>query len=168
MNVKGAQGDKRIVELLREFGADVKVRGETVEVAGTGGLTGIEADCSDNPDLVPILSVLGAVADSKTRLTNIPHLRFKETDRIRALATELRKLGADVEELPDEIRLNGVKQLKGAKLQSYGDHRMAMALGVAGLVAKGETIVEGAESIPVSYPSFVEDMQKLGAQLKVE
>jgi len=167
LNVRGAQGDKRIVELLREFGADVKVRGETVEVTGAG-LTGIEADCSDNPDLVPILSVLGAVADGRTRLTNIHHLRFKETDRLRALATELRKLGANVEELPDEIRLNGVKQLKEAKLQSYGDHRMAMALSVAGLVAKGETVVDGVESIPVSYPSFVEDMQKLGAQLKVE
>jgi 3-phosphoshikimate 1-carboxyvinyltransferase len=167
LNVRGAQGDKRIVELLREFGADVKVRGETVEVTGAG-LTGIEADCSDNPDLVPILSVLGAVADGRTRLTNIHHLRFKETDRLRALATELRKLGANVEELPDEIRLNGVKQLKEAKLQSYGDHRMAMALSVAGLVAKGETVVDGAESIPVSYPSFVEDMRKLGAQLKVE
>jgi 3-phosphoshikimate 1-carboxyvinyltransferase len=167
LNVRGAQGDRRIVELLREFGADVKVRGETVEVTGAG-LTGIEADCSDNPDLVPILSVLGAVADGRTRLTNIHHLRFKETDRLRALATELRKLGANVEELPDEIRLNGVKQLKEAKLQSYGDHRMAMALSVAGLVAKGETVVDGAESIPVSYPSFVDDMRKLGAQLKVE
>jgi 3-phosphoshikimate 1-carboxyvinyltransferase len=77
-------------------------------------------------------------------------------------------MGADVEELPDEIRLNGVKQLKEAKLQSYGDHRMAMALSVAGLVAKGETVVDGVESIPVSYPSFVEDMRKLGAKLKVE
>lgn len=167
LNVHGAQGDRRIVELLREFGADVRVSGDTVEVAG-GGLTGIEADCGDNPDLVPILSVLGSVADGMTRLTNVPHLRFKETDRLRALATELKKLGADVEELPDEIRLKGVKQLKGAKLQSYGDHRIAMALGVAGLVVKGETIVDGAESIPVSYPSFVEDMRKLGAQLKVE
>lgn len=167
LNVRGAQGDRRIVELLREFGADVKVRGETVEVTGAG-LTGIEADCSDNPDLVPILSVLGAVADGRTRLTNIHHLRFKETDRLRALATELRKLGANIEELPDEIRLNGVKQLKEAKLQSYGDHRMAMALSVAGLVAKGETVVDGAESIPVSYPSFVEDMRKLGAQFRVE
>jgi len=168
LNVRGAQGDKRIVDLLKEFGADVKVRGETVEVAGAGGLNGVDADCGDNPDLVPILSVLGSVADGRTKLTNIPHLRFKETDRLRALATELKKLGAEVEELPDEIRLNGVKQLKGAKLQSYGDHRMAMALGVAGLVAKGETIIEGAESIAVSYPGFVEDMRKLGAQLKVE
>jgi 3-phosphoshikimate 1-carboxyvinyltransferase len=167
LNVRGAQGDKRIVELLRDFGADVEVKGEKIEVAAVGGLTGIDADCSDNPDLVPILSVLGAVADGRTRLTNIPHLRFKETDRLHALATELKKMGADVEELPDEIRLSGVKQLKGARLQSYGDHRMAMALSVAGLVAKGETIVEGAESIPVSYPNFVEDMRKLNAKIKI-
>ncbi len=168
LNVRGAQGDKRIVGLLREFGADVKVRGETVEVTGAGGLNGIEADCGDNPDLVPIVSVLGAVADGKTRIMNVPHLRFKETDRLRALATELRKLGARVEELPDELRFQGVKQLRGAKVSSYGDHRMAMAFAVAGLVARGQTVVDGAESIPVSYPSFVEDMRKLGAQLEAE
>ncbi len=168
LNIRGAQGDKRIVDFLREFGADVRIRGETVEVAGAGRPTGIEADCGDNPDLVPILSVLGAVADGKTVLTNVPHLRFKETDRLHALATELRKLGADVGELPAELRLKGVKQLKGARVSSYSDHRMAMALAVAGLVARGETIVEGAESVPVSYPGFVEDMRKLGAQLKVE
>ena len=166
LNVRGAQGDKRIVSLLREFGADVKVRGETVGVTGAGGLTGIEVDCGNNPDLVPIISVLGAVADGKTKIVNVPHLRFKETDRLRALATELRKLGANVEELPDELRLKGVKQLNGAKVSSYGDHRMAMALAVAGLIAKGETAVDGAECISVSYPSFVEDIQKLGAKIE--
>ena len=168
LDVRGAQGDRRIVELLKEFGADVKVREKTVEVSGTGELNGIEADCGDNPDLVPIVSVLGAVADGKTRIMNVPHLRFKETDRLRALATELRKLGARVEELPDELRFQGVKQLRGAKVSSYGDHRMAMAFAVAGLVARGQTVVDGAESIPVSYPGFVEDMRKLGAQIKVE
>ena len=168
LDVRGAQGDKRIVELLKEFGAEVKVREKTVEVSGTGELNGIEADCGDNPDLVPIVSVLGAVADGKTRIMNVPHLRFKETDRLRALATELRKMGADVEELPDELRFQGVKQLRGARLTSYGDHRMAMAFAVAGLIAKGQTVVDGAESIPVSYPGFVEDMKKLGAQFTVE
>ena len=131
----------------------------------SSGLTGIEADCGDNPGLVPVLAVLGTVADGKTILTNIPHLRYKETDRLRALGSELRKLGASVEELPDELRIRGVRQLKGARLSSYGDHRMAMALAVAGLVARGETIVDGAESIPVSYPNFIDDMQKLGAKV---
>lgn len=167
LDVRGAQGDKRIVDLLREFGAEVKVRGKVIEVSGGRGLVGIDADCRDNPDLVPVLAVLGAVADGRTTLTNIPHLRYKETDRLRALRSELRKLGASVEELPGELRIRGVKQLKGARLNSYGDHRMAMALAVAGLVAKGEIIIDGAESIKVSYPTFVEDMRKLGAQVEM-
>ncbi len=167
LDVRGVQGDRRIVELLNEFGADVKVSGKTVEVSSTGGLSGIEADCGDTPDLVPVLAVLGSVADGRTELTNIPHLRLKETDRIRALATELRRLGAEVEEFPDELRLEGVRQMKGARVTSYGDHRMAMTFAVAGLVARGETIVDGAENIPVSYPTFVGDMRKLGAKLEL-
>lgn len=167
LDVQSAQGDKRIIELLREFGADVRVKGKAVEVSGGGELSGIEADCGNNPDLVPALAVLGSVAEGRTRLLNIPHLRLKETDRIRALASELRKLGAEVKERPDELRIRGVKRLKGAKLTSYGDHRMAMALAVASLVAWGETIIDGAESISVSYPSFVEDIRKLGGKVEL-
>ncbi len=167
LDVQSAQGDKRIIELLREFGADVRVKGKAVEVSGGGELSGIEADCGNNPDLVPALAVLGSVAEGRTRLLNIPHLRLKETDRIHALASELRKLGAEVKERPDELRIRGVKRLKGAKLTSYGDHRMAMALAVASLVAWGETIIDGAESISVSYPSFVEDIRKLGGKVEL-
>lgn len=166
LDVRGVQGDKRIVDLLQEFGAEVKAKGKDVEVSSSD-LMGIEADCGDNPDLVPVLAVLGAVAEGTTKLLNIPHLRHKETDRLRALATELRKLGARIEELPDELRIHGVKQLKGTRLNSYGDHRMTMALAVAGLVARGGTIVDGAENIPVSYPNFVDDMKKLGAKVEL-
>ncbi len=167
LDSKSAQGDKRILELLEQFGVDVKVHEKVVEVSSDGELSGIEADCGDNPDLVPTLAVLGCVADGRTRLTNVPHLRLKETDRLRALATELRKLGAEIEELPDELKIDGVEGLKGARLTSYGDHRMAMAFSVAGLVARGETTVDGAESIPVSYPGFVEDMRSLGAKIEL-
>ncbi len=167
LDVRSAQGDKLIVDLLREFGADVKVKGKVVEVSGAEELSGIDVDCGDNPDLVPVLAVLGSLASGRTTITNIPHLRYKETDRLRALRVELNKLGARVEEGPDELRIRGVKQLRGTRLSSYGDHRMAMALAVAGLVARGETIVDGAESIPVSYPRFVEDMQKLGAKMEL-
>lgn len=167
LDMHGAQGDKRIVDLLRQFGAEIKVKGKKIEVLGTKDLTSIEADCGDNPDLVPVLAVLGCVADGRTILTNIPHLRYKETDRLRALAIELRKMGADIKELPDELHIRGVKQLKGASLNSYGDHRMAMALTIAGLVAKGETIIEGAESIKVSYPNFISDIVRLGANVEV-
>lgn len=111
--------------------------------------------------------MLGATADGRTVLTNIPHLRFKEVDRLHALSTELKKLGARVKELPDELQIRGTKQLKGGNLSSYGDHRMVMALAVAGMAAKGETVIDGAESVKVSYPNFVEDMQKLDARLEV-
>lgn len=167
LDVRGAQGDRRIVKLLEEFGADANVSGKTVEIAGTGELNGIDVDCGDNPDLVPVLAVLGSVADGQTRIINVPHLRFKETDRLKALAIGLKRFGANVKELPDELRLEGVKELKGTRVGSFGDHRMAMAFAVAGLVAQGETIVEGAESIPVSYPGFVEDMRKLGAKIEL-
>ncbi len=167
LDVRSAQGDKRIVGLLREFGADVRVKGKVVEVSGAEQLSGIEADCGDNPDLVPALAVLGSLADGRTRLTNIPHLRYKETDRLRALRVELNKLGVRVEELSGELRIKGMERLKGASLHSYGDHRMAMALAVAGLVARGETIIDGAESISVSYPSFVGDMRRLGAKMEL-
>lgn len=167
LDVRSAQGDKRIVGLLREFGADVRVKGKVVEASGAEQLSGIEADCGDNPDLVPALAVLGSLADGRTRLTNIPHLRYKETDRLRALRVELNKMGVRVEERPGELRIRGVERLKGTSLHSYGDHRMAMALAVAGLVARGETIIDGAESISVSYPSFLEHMRKLGASVEL-
>lgn len=167
LDPKGAQGDKRIISLLKEFGAEVRVFKNAIEVLGEGGLSGIETDCGDNPDLVPVLAVIGSVADGETRLTNIPHLRFKETDRLRALATELRKMGVEITEFPDELRIKGTRYLQGSKLWSYDDHRMAMAFTVAGLVARGKTLVENIDNIPVSYPNFIDDMRRLGAKIEV-
>jgi 3-phosphoshikimate 1-carboxyvinyltransferase len=159
------QGDRRIIELLKDFGAEVRIGSNWVEVE-KGGLNGIEVDCGDNPDLVPILAVLGSVADGTTIISNVPHLRYKETDRLAVLSHGLSKMGAKIEETEDGLKITGVRELKGAKVNSYGDHRMAMAFAVAGLIAKGRTIVEGAESIPVSYPNFVSHMQSLGAKFR--
>jgi 3-phosphoshikimate 1-carboxyvinyltransferase len=159
------QGDRRIIELLKEFGAEVRTGPGWVEVE-KGGLNGIEVDCGDNPDLVPILTVLGAVADGTTVIFNVPHLRYKETNRLAVLSHELPKMGARITETEDGLKITGVKELKGARMDSHGDHRMAMAFAVAGLVAKGRTIIVGAESIPVSYPNFIPHMQRLGAKFR--
>jgi 3-phosphoshikimate 1-carboxyvinyltransferase len=167
LDVRSAQGDKRILEFLKEFGAGISVVGKTVRLSSTGELSGVDLDCGDNPDLVPVLAVLGSVAGGRTSLWNVPHLRAKESDRIKVLSTGLRKLGAEVQELRDGLKLRGVGKLRGAELDSWGDHRMAMAFAVAGLVARGITTVGGAESIPVSYPGFVEDMRKLGADMEM-
>jgi 3-phosphoshikimate 1-carboxyvinyltransferase len=158
------QGDRRIIELLKDFGAEVRTGPDWVEVE-KGGLNGIEVDCGDNPDLVPVLAVLGSVADGTTVISNVPHLRYKETDRLAVLSRGLSKMGAKIVELEDGLKITGVRELKGARVNSYGDHRMAMAFAVAGLVAKGKTVIEGAESIPVSYPNFISHMRALGARL---
>ncbi len=162
------QGDRRILNLLRDFGADVGVSGDKVKVKGGNKLRGIDVDCADTPDLVPILAVLGAVADGSTRLYNVSHLRYKEVDRIAAISKELGKLGAEVEDMDDGLKIFGTDSLSGGKVRSYGDHRMVMSLAVAGLAADGEVEIEGAESIGVSYPNFVRDMRKLGADMEYE
>ncbi len=92
----------------------------------------------------------------------MPQARIKETDRIRCMAEELSKMGADVEELSDGLIVRGGK-LRGAAVDGYGDHRIVMALAVAGLAASGETRIAGAEAASVTYPGFVRDFQALGA-----
>ncbi len=167
LNPNDVQGDKRIIELLREFGAKVDVRKNSVKVKKGNGLEGIDVDCSDTPDLVPVLAVLGAIAEGQTRLYNISHLRFKEVDRIASMAKELKKLGVRAEELDNGLKIYGAGRLKGGKLDSHGDHRMVMSLAIAGLAAENGVLINGAENIDVSYPGFVEDMQSLGADMNI-
>ncbi|MCK4676383.1 MAG: 3-phosphoshikimate 1-carboxyvinyltransferase, partial [Gammaproteobacteria bacterium] len=88
-------------------------------------------------------------------------LRVKESDRIGATVKELSKLGADMEELPDGMVIHGGKELKGGECYSHHDHRLAMTLGIAGLVAQGETVIHGAEAVDVSYPCFWQDLERL-------
>ncbi len=112
-------------------------------------------------DEVPVLAVAACLAQGRTRITDAADLRVKESDRIRSIATELGKLGARVTEAPDGLEIEGGARLRGARVQSGGDHRMAMALCVAGLVADGETVVEDTECIGTSYPGFLEAVNTL-------
>ena len=110
---------------------------------------------------IPILAVLGALATGQTVIRNAGELRVKETDRITALATNLKAMGAHVEEYADGLVIHGGRPLHGARLHSYGDHRIAMAFAVAGLFAEGETVIEGCECIETSYPSFQDTLQQI-------
>ncbi|MBE0446596.1 MAG: 3-phosphoshikimate 1-carboxyvinyltransferase [Actinobacteria bacterium] len=105
-------------------------------------------------DEIPVIAVAATQAEGRTIIRDARELRVKESDRIAALSTELRKMGADIEELEDGIIINGPSNLKGTRVKSYGDHRIAMSLAIAGLVADGETTVEDSECIAISYPSF--------------
>jgi len=131
-----------------------------------GDLQGVQVDASRTPDLVPTIAVLGAVAQGKTTVVNAEHVRHKETDRLHAMAVELSKMGADIRERPDGLEITGGR-LHGAKVHGWHDHRIVMALTVAGFAAGG-TRIDTAEAVDVSYPGFFEQMKGLGARVSVE
>lgn len=112
-------------------------------------------------DEIPILAVLATQAEGVTEIRNAEELRVKESDRIAVVATELRKMGANIEELPDGLRIRGKTPLRGATVASHHDHRIAMSLYVAGLVADGASIIEGFDAIHISYPEFLDDLHAL-------
>jgi len=119
-------------------------------------------------DEVPILAVAACAAAGRTRITDAAELRVKESDRIGAIAAELGRMGARVAERPDGLDIEGGVRLRGATVGSGGDHRMAMALVVAGLIAEGETVVEDTACINTSYPGFVAAVNSLAGRVCAE
>ncbi|KZX48162.1 3-phosphoshikimate 1-carboxyvinyltransferase [Haloarcula hispanica] len=160
-----AQGDAAIVDILDRMGADLDWDEESGEITVTQSeLTGIEVGVEDTPDLLPTIATLGAAADGVTRITDAEHVRYKETDRVSAMAEELTKMGAEVEEHQDELFVYGAdSDLIGTTVEGRADHRIIMSLAVAGLVADGETTVSGAEHVDVSFPDFFDVLDSLGA-----
>ncbi|MFB6127100.1 MAG: 3-phosphoshikimate 1-carboxyvinyltransferase [Halolamina sp.] len=164
-----AQGDTAIVDVLDRMGAalDWDREAGTVIVRG-GDLAGIEVEVADTPDLLPTIAAVGAVADGDTRITDCEHVRYKETDRVSAMAEELTKLGASVTERETELVVHGDdSDLSGATVDGRADHRVVMALSVAGLVADGATTVRGAEHVDVSFPNFFDVLGSLGGDVAV-
>ena len=166
-----------VLEVLHAMGASIQFeRGQSVTgghtaaepsadlVARGGTLRGTEIGGALVPrliDEVPILAVAACLAEGPTEIRDAAELRVKESDRIRAVATELGRLGARITERPDGLRIEGGARLRGAVVQSGGDHRMAMALVVAGLLADGETVVEDTECIATSFPGFLSAVNDL-------
>jgi len=134
-----------------------------VEIEGAK-LKGTEIRGNEIPNVIdelPILAVAGALAQGVTVIADAAELRVKETDRLAAVATNLRAMGVHVSETPDGLEIYGGTPLKGARLASYGDHRIAMAFAVAGMFAEGETVIEDVECVATSYPAFYETLQQL-------
>ena len=128
-------------------------------IVKTSELNGVEISGEIIPriiDEIPILSVVSALASGETIIKNAAELRVKETDRIKAVVMNLRKMGADVEELQDGLVIRGKNKLKGTEVESFGDHRIALAFAVAGLTADGDTTVKDAEWTDISFPGFFE------------
>lgn len=160
------QGDAKIVDLLREMGANVTSTRHGYGISKSE-LESLEIDVSDIPDLVPILTVMATKASGVTRIINANRLRFKESDRLAAIAGELKKMGARISATSDGLTIYGPTKLNGAYLDSHGDHRIGMACVIAGLTANSPTVIEGVECISKSYPSFIKHIQSVGGCIEL-
>lgn len=160
------QGDKALILLLQEMGAKLEIdpNAKTLKVKKGGTLIGKKIDVNRFIDALPILSVLGCFAEGVTTLYNGAIARKKESDRIYAMAKELKKMGALIEETSDGMIIYPSK-LQGGRLEGHSDHRIVMSLAVAALQAKGETEIQGASAIEKSYPGFVDTVKGLGAKI---
>lgn len=152
----------QLIERVDESGCEPM---GSIEVIG-GKLKATEIGGEEIPTLideVPILSVAAALAEGTTVIKDAKELRVKESDRISAVAENLRRMGVPVEEFADGMEITGVEKLKGAEIQSLGDHRIAMAFAIAGLFAEGETVIRGVDCIETSYPGFIRELEQLQA-----
>jgi len=155
------QGDKVIVDIIERMGGGTKASGNKLG-STPSGIRGITIDASQCPDLVPILAVMGALAEGRTEIVNAARLRLKESDRLKAISSELGKLGASIEEREDSLVVDGVKTLKGGSVNSWNDHRIAMALAVAAASCREPVTIRNADCVNKSYPGFWEHYKGLG------
>lgn len=160
LDPQSRQGDRAIVPLLEEMGAQVASDGSSVTVK-RDALHGITIDASPIPDLIPVLSVVAAAASGETRVIHAQRLRLKESDRLHSTTQMLRALGAEAEELPDGLVIRGGRTLAGGTVDACGDHRIAMSAAVAGGICRGAVTICGSECVQKSYPDFWTDFQQL-------
>ena len=160
LDPQSRQGDRAIVPLLEEMGAQVASDGSSVTVK-RDALHGITIDASPIPDLIPVLSVVAAAASGETRVIHAQRLRLKESDRLHSTTQMLRALGAEAEELPDGLVIRGGRTLAGGTVDACGDHRIAMSAAVAGGICRGTVTICGSECVQKSYPDFWTDFQQL-------
>ncbi len=165
LDTKDVQGDKKIVDILKDMGANIQKTDEGLNITSSN-LFGRSIDLNMTPDLFSIMCIAGCKAEGITTLENVSHARIKETDRIKVMTEELKKMGADIKEREDGVVIRG-KKIKGSKVCGHNDHRVVMALALAGLIAKGSTDISGAEAINVTYPSFVDSMRSIGAKINI-
>ena len=151
---ESSQGDKAIIDIISDS-------------VSIGTIKSYSADCSDIPDLVPILSVLGAYGTEKSVIFNAERLRIKESDRLAACADMLGRLGGDVRVTADGLEITPTGGLSGGEVDGFGDHRIVMAAAIAALNCRGDVIIRGAEAAEKSYPDFFRDYSRLGGIVNV-
>lgn len=164
LNINSLQGDRVILDIIRKMDGHFEEKEDRIDVYGSETI-GTVIDASQCPDLVPILAVLGALSTGTTKIINAARVRIKESDRLKAISEELIKLGADIKELEDGLIINGKDQLEGGTVDSWNDHRIAMALAVASIKCKDSVTITNSSAVKKSYPGFWNDFKSLGGKL---
>jgi len=164
LNTHSLQGDKVILDIVAKMGGNLLIESNRILVKPSK-TKGIVIDASQCPDLVPILAVLGSVSEGTTEIVNASRLRIKESDRLASTTRELNKLGAEIIEKTDSLIITGKKHLKGGVVDSWNDHRIAMAMAIASIKCSEPVTITGSDSVKKSYPSFWKDFIKLGGEL---
>jgi len=164
LNLASLQGDKAILEIIQRMGGRIELGADSAR-AVPSKTRGITLDASECPDLVPVVTVLAALSEGTTEIVNASRLRIKECDRLKAICTELNRIGADIEEQEDGLVIRGKSSLKGGTAHSWGDHRIAMALAVASTRCSEPVVIEDSSSVRKSYPEFWNHFRMLGGML---
>ncbi len=154
------QPDSKILEILENIGADIQTDESGITVK-KGLLQAVTVDASEIPDLVPVLSVLLSICEGRSRIINAGRLRIKESDRLRAMAENLKILGAQIEETEDGLEITGKKNLRGGRVEGHNDHRIVMAMTIASAVCEDYVVIEGTEAVNKSYRNFFDDFRNL-------
>lgn len=163
LDLTDPQGDKAVFSILEDMGAKVTKQKDSIIIKGNT-LEGREIDMNAIPDALPAMAVAGCFAKGETRLVNVPQARLKETDRIHVMCEQLGKMGADIEELEDGLIIRESK-LKGCHVNGCDDHRIVMSLAIAGLNSDGETTIDSAEAINVTFPQFIKSIMECGGKI---
>jgi 3-phosphoshikimate 1-carboxyvinyltransferase len=160
------QGDKEVFNVITSLGAKVDIAGTGATVSPLHGLVGTTVDLNSMPDALPAIAVAACSAKGETRIVNVAQARIKETDRIAVMTAELKKMGADITECNDGMIIRQ-SALKGAHVNGHHDHRVVMALALAGMIADGETCIDTAEAAAVTYPTFRTDYTAIGGDIRI-
>ena len=164
LNMESLQGDRVILDIIKNMGGKITIEDGIIR-ASKSDLKGTVIDASQCPDLVPIVAVLGALSEGTTEIINAARVRIKESDRLKAMATELNKIGAEVIEREDSLVIHGKPWLKGGIVSSWNDHRIAMAMAIASIRCTQKLTIEDSGAVKKSYPEFYEDFKRLGGKV---
>lgn len=169
IDMNDIQGDKAIIPVLQEMGANIIYDDQKhlLHIHKSSQLIGKTINVNDFVDAIPILSIIGSVAKGTTHIMGGAIAKHKESDRLVAMTTELRKMGVDITDTEDGLIIHQ-SPIKGAEVKSYHDHRIAMSLAIAGLIADGDTIIKNSECVAKTFPDFAKHMSALGMNITEE